>query len=301
MDESNAERMLSELRALIAELTQDPSLDEPDRLRERVDALDRLEAYLMDAPGRADGERPSRDEIYDRAEEIFSRLEAVNFELYQAIRHEIQQGAGRYRLLQWARGAPADDGGSSRSNGENYDFLDALVSGVLQFEQPAAEVALPGPEMVPYQPTPARHIFDLIDRANLTERDVLVDVGSGLGHVPLLFAICTGARGIGIEREASYVDCARRCASALNLANVTFIQQDARDADYSSGTVFYLYTPFTGTILRSVLDSLRREAASREIRVCTFGPCTQTVAEEEWLDLVGALRTDRPAIFRRRA
>jgi hypothetical protein len=87
----------------------------------------------------------------------------------------------------------------------------------------------------------------------------------------------------------------------LNLANVTFIQQDARDADYSFGTVFYLYTPFTGTILRSVLDSLRSEAANREIQVCTFGPCTPTVAKEEWLDVVGALRTDRPAIFRRRA
>ena len=40
----------------------------------------------------------------------------------------------------------------------------------------------------------------------------------------------------------------------------------------SCGTIFYLYTPFLGTILRGVLDSLRREAASREIRVLVRQP-----------------------------
>jgi hypothetical protein len=61
--------------------------------------------------------------------------------------------------------------------------------------------------------------------------------------------------------------------------------------------VFYLYTPFSGTILRAVLDSLRREAASRPIRICTFGPCTPTIAEEQWLEPTGALDTDRIAVF----
>jgi hypothetical protein len=79
---------------------------------------------------------------------------------------------------------------------------------------------------------------------------------------------------------------------------VTFIQQDARAADFSSGTIFYLYTPFVGTILSAVLDSLRRETAGREIRVCTYGPCTPTVAKERWLEAVGTVETDRTAMFR---
>jgi hypothetical protein len=53
----------------------------------------------------------------------------------------------------------------------------------------------------------------------------------------------------------------------------------------SSGTVFYLYTPFRGVILRTVLDRLRAEANTRAIRVCTFGPCTPTIAAESWLAL----------------
>jgi len=109
---------------------------------------------------------------------------------------------------------------------------------------------------------------------------VFIDVGSGLGHVSLLASIYAGTRCIGIEVEAAYVNCARQSGYELNLNNVTFIHQDAREADLSCGTIFYLYTPFLGTILRGVLDSLRREAASREIRVCTAGPCMPTVGEE---------------------
>jgi len=81
---------------------------------------------------------------------------------------------------------------------------------------------------------------------------------------------------------------------------LTFLQQDARVADLSDGTVFYLYTPFTGTILRSVLDALRQEAANREILVCTFGPCTPIVAKEPWLAAVDPIEVNRIAIFRSR-
>nr|WP_283254741.1 class I SAM-dependent methyltransferase [Luteimonas galliterrae] len=137
----------------------------------------------------------------------------------------------------------------------------------------------------------------MIRRAALAERDVLIDLGAGLGHVALLAAICTGARCIGIEREAAYVDCARRCANALNLDNATFVPQDVRSADLSAGTVFYLYTPFVGAMLDEVLSLLKRQAASREIRVCTLGPCTAIVAREPWLEATDVPKADRPALF----
>jgi hypothetical protein len=75
-----------------------------------------------------------------------------------------------------------------------------------------------------------------------------------------------------------------------------FVQGDARAADLSDGTVFYLYTPFTGTILRDVLNLLRDEAVRREIRICTFGLCTPAVAEEQWLSVVGTLETETRCI-----
>jgi hypothetical protein len=277
------------LRSLVEELEQDRSLHEPDRLCRRVEALDRLEAYLLDDVQK---DESICAEIYRRARALSARLEAANFELYRAIRREIQQG-GKPDILHWAH----ESGRGCDAHREGYDYLDELIIGVLQFAEPGAGVVPLGAEMVFYQPTPARHIFDLFGRTALTERDVLVDLGSGLGQVPLLASICTSARSIGIELESAYIDCARRSAHGLNLNNVTFIQQDARTADLSVGTVFYLYTPFIGTILRAVLDSLRQQAASRQIRICTFGPCTPTIAEEQWLEATGALDANRIAVF----
>jgi len=189
---------------------------------------------------------------------------------------------------------------ANRIKSKGYDYLDELVSGVLQFEEPSPEIVQLESEMVFYQPTPARHIFDLIRRTELAELDFLIDLGSGLGHVALMASICTSASCTGIELEPSYVACARKSARSLNLDNVRFLQGDARAADLSDGTVFYLYTPFTGAILRDVLNLLRQEAGQRDIRICTFGPCTPVVADEQWLSVIESLEADRIAIFRSR-
>jgi hypothetical protein len=287
--------MTSALQSMVGELEQDHHLDKPDHLRQRIDALDRLDAYL-DAyllEERVPGIGSVSSELHHRARSIYTRFEAANIELYQTIRREVQQGVRPASLLQWA----PNPGSIGDAAVEGYDYLDELISGVLQFDDPGAGVLQLTDEMVFYQPTPARHIFDLIHRTALTERDVLVDLGSGLGHVPLLAAICTNARSIGIELDAAYVDCARKSAKALNLNNVAFFQQDARKANLSDGTVFYLYTPFTGTILRAVLDSLQQEAASRKIRICSFGPCTPIIAGESWLNAIGTPEPNRIAIF----
>jgi hypothetical protein len=281
------------LVSLLGELEQDCLLHEPRHLRQRIEALDHLDACLPDG-------QPIGTTLHHRARAIYAELESVNFRLYEAIRRDIQQGAGAGRLLEWMPDWPDWNGAANLTNCRGYDYLDELISGVLQFEEPSPEVVQLESEMVSYQPTPARHIFDLIGRTALTERDFLIDLGSGLGHVTLMASICTSANCTGIELEPFYVDCARKSARSLNLNNVRFIRGDARAADFSDGTVFYLYTPFIGTILRDVLNSLRQEADRREIRICTFGPCTRVVAEERWLSAIGAPETDRIGIFRSR-
>lgn len=278
------------LQAFISELEQDCALREPDRLRERSDVLDRLETWRFCGPP---PESAVEAELCDRVEALCAELEAIDDRLYQSIRQDIQRGAGAHRLLEWARAADPD----VQVRGDSYDHLDALVSGILQIDEPEPRLAGLAAEMVFYQPTPARHVFDMLARTALDQRDVLIDLGSGLGHVPLLASICTGARCIGIEWEAAHVECAQRCAQALKLDRVTFVQGDVRAADLSAGTVFYLYTPFEGAMLRDVLDLLKAQAATREIRICTLGPCTATVAQESWLQVVGPWESHRPAVF----
>jgi predicted RNA methylase len=285
------------LRALVEALERDPTLREPGRLRERGAALDRLETYRLGAP--VPGAIAEAD-LHGRIDALCAALDAVDSQLQRAIRQDIQRGAGAQVLLGHVREAREDAEVRGTVAGDSYDHLDTLVSGVLRIEEPAARLAGLAADMVFYQPTPARHIFDAIARSGLDRGDVLIDLGSGLGQVVLLGAICTGARCIGIEWEAAYVACARRCAEALRLGRVSFVQGDARTADLSAGTVFYLYTPFEGAMLREVLDRLKAEAATRELRICTLGPCTPTVAQEPWLQAAGAWELHRPAVFRSR-
>jgi hypothetical protein len=289
--------LIDALERLVAQLENEPSLLEPDRLRQRMEALDRLDANFPDSHQPVFGAESGAARLYRRARAIYGRLEAVNCELYQSIRYEIQRGARPDTLLQWIHPSTGIADVVGLAHGISYDYLDELIIGVLQFEEPNAGPVQRRPEMVFYQPTPARHIFSLIGMTTLTATDVLVDLGSGLGHVPLLVSICTRAHSIGIELQEAYVECARRSAHRLNLNKVTFVRQDARAADLSSGTVFYLYTPFTGSILSAVLNLLRREAANRQIRICTFGPCTTVVAEERWLEAAATPEADRIALF----
>jgi hypothetical protein len=302
LNEWSFQQLIDGLQHLVEHLENEPSLIEPNQLRQRLEALDRLDAHFPDAY--FPDSRPVvgvEGGLYQRARAIRARLEAVNCELYEAIRCEIRRGSRSDTLLRWIHSSREIEDGVWPSSGMGYDYgydyMDELITGVFQFEEPDDGHIHRKSDMVFYQPTPARHIFNMIGLTALKATDILVDLGSGLGHVPLLVSICTHASSIGIELEASYVERARQCAQKLNLNRVAFIQQDARAADLSNGTVFYLYTPFAGSILRRVLNLLRREAATRRIRICTYGPCTSVIAEEPWLEASAAPETDRIAVF----
>jgi len=257
-----------------------------EKLTRRMQVLDQL-----DVPLGFDEDIPP--ELHRRATDLYTRLTSANLGLFHAIRNDIQQGRRPAIFVNLTRKRKV-------WNGLGYDYLDEMLSGVLQLDEPAPEQALKSAENVFYQPTPARHIFALIRSAKISASDVLIDLGSGLGHVPLLVSACTGARCIGVELEPSYVACARKAAANLGLAAVSFVAEDARLTDLSDGTIFYLYTPFTGSILRSVLDSLRDQASRRPIRIATFGPCSITIAHEPWLEPLTPPEADRITIFHSR-
>jgi hypothetical protein len=139
--------------------------------------------------------------------------------------------------------------------------------------------------MVHYEPTPARVVLELVDQVPLTSHDVFYDLGAGLGHVAILVHLLTGVVAKGVEIEAAYSRHAQRCAEELALSSIAFLNVDARHVDYADGTVFFMYTPFTGEVLESVLASLARQARDRSITVCTHGACTFDVAQQPWLQL----------------
>ena len=273
--------MRESLEQLLTHWENDESLASVRQFRGRSKVLDRLDAHSPEW---------METTLEPRARKLCERLEAANEELYEAIRNEIEQGVCP-RMFAELLESPSDP------RGIGFDELDELVSGVLRLDEPVDMPLRAGPESVFYQPTPARHIFALIAAAAITASDVVVDLGSGLGHVPLLVSACTGAHAMGVELEPDYVKSARECARRLNLSRVSFVEADARNADYANGTVFYLYTPFTGSVLGEVMDALQEQAAARAIRVCTFGPCSLVAGEEPWLEAMTTQVTDRVCVF----
>ena len=170
-----------------------------------------------------------------------------------------------------------------RSHRGGYDELDSSVSSFLLDDVVPSPTRELEPEMVPYQPAPARVVLALLEQAHVTNDDVFVDIGSGLGQVTMLANLVAGATAVGIEIESAYCEHARKRARALGLHRVTFWNGDAREADYTAGTVFFLYTPFRGAMLDAVLERLRAHTDGRDVRLLTYGPCTGVVASQPWL------------------
>ena len=252
---------------LIAEFESDASLLEPCQLLRRLEILDSLDRISV------------TDQPHSRAGLLRAKLESANEVLYNSIRDEIRKGDPT-QLIHWIEQCA---GAGNPHPGLGYDILDELISGVLAAQEPEIETIDRPPEMVFYQPTPARHILQLMRLSALSATDTLVDLGSGLGHVPILASILTGAKSIGIEAEPAYVASARACAASLRLSRIEFLHQNATEANLSAGTVFYLYTPFTGNTLNTVLQKLHNISKQRAITICTLGPCTLEVAQESWL------------------
>lgn len=293
------------LRQLLFRWEADASLFESEHLLERLALLDEL-----DVIGCGETFPASLDpEIANPLQALRFRLEAANEALFRCARLEIASQGNSSVLRRWLT-EPGDrqDSRGPRSPrpthptrpGLGFDRRDEIVSGILRLGEPY-EMELPLTlEMTPYQPTPARHILDLIEACELSAGDVLVDLGSGLGHVPLLVSILTGSCTLGIELQPAYVAIAREAARNLNLSHARFMAEDARTAEIATGTVFYLFTPFTGSLLMDVLDSLRQESRCRRIRICSLGPCTRNLREQRWLRATRLPETERIAVFESR-
>lgn len=275
--------MIQEIEATFDTIQQDASLYVEANFPQRVDALELLEDHILDRIESllsANSRYKTLLDLQQRTESLKNTLKAVNEGFFTRLRKDIITGRYNRAELKGQLGVYATNNNPAYLS---YDALDILVCGLLQIDSVPEETRERGPEMVPYQPTPARIILELVEHGNIKEHDVLCDLGSGLGRVPILVNLLTGIRTRGIECEPAYCHYARQRAKCLHLPNVEFINADARMADYGDGTLFYLYTPFMGYILQDVLAKLAWEARKRPIHVFTYGPCTQQVAKQRWL------------------
>jgi len=93
-----------------------------------------------------------------------------------------------------------------------------------------------------YLPTPHPVVDAMLRLAGVTRADVVVDLGSGDGRIPIAAARDFGARGIGVELDSALVESARCHAREAGLEkSVEFRHQDLFAADLRDATVITLF------------------------------------------------------------
>jgi len=94
----------------------------------------------------------------------------------------------------------------------------------------------------PYLPSTQVAVEEMLRVADVRESDVVVDLGSGDGRIPITAAVAFGARGFGVDIDAGLVAEANANAKKAGVENrVRFFQRDVFETDIREATVVTLY------------------------------------------------------------
>ena len=137
-----------------------------------------------------------------------------------------------------------------------------------------ARVSASGQSLAPYVPTPPDVVDRMLAMAGTTRDDVVYDLGSGDGRIPIAAAKTYGARGVGIDIDPRRIEESRANAKAEGVEHlVEFRLGDALAADVSSATVVTLYMLGSGNAaLRPVLTRQLRPGARVVSHAFSMGP-----------------------------
>jgi 2-polyprenyl-3-methyl-5-hydroxy-6-metoxy-1,4-benzoquinol methylase len=124
------------------------------------------------------------------------------------------------------------------------------ITGYAQQRDSQAEAQVPAPTTtpqerprdVPYVPTSQSVVEAMLELAQVNKNDVVYDLGSGDGRIPITAAQKYGARGVGIDIDPERIQESNVNAQKAGVTDrVRFIQQDLFKTDVREATVVTLY------------------------------------------------------------
>ena len=111
-----------------------------------------------------------------------------------------------------------------------------------------------------YYPTPPETVTEMLRMAKIKKGDVLYDLGSGDGRIPIAAATQYGIRAVGIEIDPKLVTEADENARQASVSQlVRFRNEDMFRVNYNEATIVTLY-------LSEKLNVLLRPKLLRELR-----------------------------------
>jgi SAM-dependent methyltransferase len=117
----------------------------------------------------------------------------------------------------------------------------ALLSSGVAVRAQQAGTTLRSPDVV-YVPTPPEVVDAMLALAKVSASDVVYDLGSGDGRIPIAAAEKYGARAVGIDINPQRIEEANANLAKTKVgARVRFLNQDLFETDISEATVVTLY------------------------------------------------------------
>ena len=105
----------------------------------------------------------------------------------------------------------------------------------------AQQAPLRSPDVI-FVPTPQEVVDAMLKLAKVTKNDVVYDLGSGDGRIPITAAKTYGARGVGIDIDPQRIKEASENLKTAGVGDrVKFLNQDLFTTDISEATVVTLY------------------------------------------------------------
>jgi SAM-dependent methyltransferase len=133
---------------------------------------------------------------------------------------------------------------------------------VLLFVHPRMVPAQSQPQRRPdvrFLPTPQNVVDAMLELARVSASDVVYDLGSGDGRIPIAAARKYGARGVGVEIDPALVRLSEENAEKAGVQPlVRFVTGDLFEQDFSDATVVTLFLyPWMNIDLMPKLKALR--------------------------------------------
>ena len=120
-------------------------------------------------------------------------------------------------------------------------FLTSLVVAGIVVANGIAQTRLRAPD-VKYVPSPQSVVDAMLELAHVTSADIVYDLGSGDGRIPITAAQRYGARAVGVELEPRLVAEANDNAKKAGVTDrVWFLHQDLFETDFSAASVVTLF------------------------------------------------------------
>jgi protein-L-isoaspartate O-methyltransferase len=227
----------------------------PSELRELIGSGTASDRAYADALLRMAWARSDEAEEHRELLAALAELRAASRQCHAQLRASIASGAlKRGRLREIFEAVPPLE-------------RDHFVEEVLGIAYPPLDEGAPRTDLMSYAPSGYDEIVYAFEQSKLAPGDRLLDLGAGLGKVVMLGELLTGSSSFGIEYDRQLCQLGNEACRELGLPGERLRVQDARELSSFDADVVFMYLPFSGEVLASVLARLLADARPRYL--CT--------------------------------